>query len=1030
MSGHYSAKLDSMDTGNDIIDDSLYSRQRYVLGDSAMQRMAKSNVLLVNVGGLGIEIAKNIVLAGIKSLTIQDGSMATHMDLGCQFFITEDDVNNGKNRAQACAAQVSELNPYVTVKTLTNQLTESTDLDYLREYQCVILTEMPLNVQLIVNEFCRKQNPQIKMVVADVYGVFCWTFCDFGDTFDVVDPDGEEPKQVFISNVTKDNPGEVTTLDNMLHGFETGDLVTFKEVRGMDALNGTECRIKVTSPTSFTICDTSSEKFTPYRHGGVATQVKQSRTMSFRSLKMELYNPSLSVPDLSKFNAPANMHIGLLTIDSFRQKHGRLPDVWCPQDADNFVQLAAEENTKLTNKLEELDTTMLRQMSLTSRGCLAPLCATLGGIVAQEALKALTGKFTPLHQWLHLDAVEVLSGLDMKPATSFQPMQGRYDALRVCVGEELCQKLAALKIFMVGCGAIGCEMMKNYALLGIATAPQGKLTITDNDLIEKSNLNRQFLFRPHHIRKPKSTTAAESAKEINPTLIIEAHQNKVWPQTEADIYHDEFYESQDIIVNALDNVEARRYVDSRCVTNQRPLLESGTMGAKGHVQVIIPHVTESYSSQRDPPDIEVPYCTLKSFPAQIEHCIQWARDKFESSFVQKPQLHNKFWTTNKPEDVIKNLSVGQSIDGCVSASKVVYNRPLTWADCVMVARLKFEKYFNHRAKNLLHIFPLDTKMPDGSLFWQSPKRPPTPVNFDPENPMHMLFIKSCAMIYASVCAVPWSGSDTSEDMIKAILAKVQVPEFKPSGKKIETDENAAKNEEAEITGDDLKDSANRIQTALMSKPQAFQRLNPAEFEKDDDSNGHIDFITAASNLRATMYNIETVDRLKAKRIAGRIVPAIATTTAAVAGLVTIELIKLVKKATLEDFKNCFLNLALPLFLFSEPGPAETITMSCGASYTLWDRWEIQGHKNFTVQEFLNSLKEKYNAVADSVIHGVKMLYVPIIPAHKKRLKQPMLQFLKSASSKKYVDLVVSFKSSSEDAEVEKEGPPVRYYFGL
>ncbi|KAK2161943.1 hypothetical protein LSH36_107g04046 [Paralvinella palmiformis] len=967
-----------MDTGYDVIDDSLYSRQRYVLGDSAMQRMAKSNVLLVNIGGLGVEIAKNIVLAGIKSLTIQDGSQATYLDLGCQFFITEDDVKSGKNRAETSAVRISELNPYVSVRTLTNQLTELLDLEYLKEYQCVILTETSLDVQLRISDFCRKQNPQIMMIVADVYGVFSWTFCDFGDTFDVVDPNGEEPKQVFISNVTKDNPGEVTTLDNMLHGFETGDLVRFKEIRGMDSLNGTQCKIK----------------------------------------------------DLSKFDAPANIHLGMLTTECFKQKHGHLPGVWCLQDADNFVQLAAEENIKLTNKLEELDTTLLRQMSLTCCGRLAPLCATLGGIVAQEALKALTGKFTPLHQWLHLDAAEVLNGLEVKPSDSFQPVQSRYDALRICVGGELCQKLATLKLFMVGCGAIGCEMMKNYALLGISTADQGKLTITDHDLIEKSNLNRQFLFKPHHIRKAKSTTSAASAKEINPALIIDAHQNKVWPQTEADIYHDKFYESQDVVVNALDNLEARRYVDSRCVTNQRPLLESGTMGAKGHVQVIIPHLTESYSSQRDPPEIEVPYCTLKSFPAQIEHCIQWARDKFESTFVQKPQLHNKFWSTNNADDVIKRLSDGQSIDGCVTASKVLYARPLNWIDCVTVARLKFEKYFNHRAKNLLHIFPLDTKMPDGSLFWQSPKRPPTPVNFDPQNPTHMLFITSWAKIIASVCGVPWAKADVTEDTMKAILLKVQVPEFRPSGKRVETDENAGKTEETEITGDDLKDSANRIQTTLLSKPQAFQPLSTAEFEKDDDSNGHIDFITAASNLRATMYNIETVDRLKAKRIAGRIVPAIATTTAAVAGLVTIELIKLVKKAPLEHFKNCFLNLALPIFLFSEPGPVEKVTMLSGTTYTLWDRWEIRGNKNFTVQEFLNSLKEKYNAIADSVIHGVKMLYVPIIPAHKKRLRQPMLQFLKSASSKKYVDLVVSFKAAADDTEVEQEGPPVRYFFGI
>ena len=69
--------------------------------------------------------------------------------------------------------------------------------------------------------------------------------------------------------------------------------------------------------------------------------------------------------------------------------------------------------------------------------------------------------------------------------------------------------------------------------------------------------------------------------------------------------------------------------------------------------------------------------------------------------------------------------------------------------------------------------------------------------------------------------------------------------------------------------------------------EARCHMTPAEFEKDDDTNGHIDYITSASNLRAAMYHIEPADRFKTKRIAGKIVPAIATTTAAVAGLVRI-----------------------------------------------------------------------------------------------------------------------------------------------
>lgn len=63
------------------------------------------------------------------------------------------------------------------------------------------------------------------------------------------------------------------------------------------------------------------------------------------------------------------------------------------------------------------------------------------------------------------------------------------------------------------------------------------------------------------------------------------------------------------------------------------------------------------------------------------------------------------------------------------------------------------------------------------------------------------------------------------------------------------------------------------------------QMSPQQFEKDDDSNGHIDFVASASALRARVYSIEPADRLKTKRIAGKIIPAIATATAAVAGLV-------------------------------------------------------------------------------------------------------------------------------------------------
>ena len=64
------------------------------------------------------------------------------------------------------------------------------------------------------------------------------------------------------------------------------------------------------------------------------------------------------------------------------------------------------------------------------------------------------------------------------------------------------------------------------------------------------------------------------------------------------MYDDSFFEALDGVANALDNIEARIYIDRRCVYYRKPLLESGTLGTKGNVQVIIPHLTESYSSSQ------------------------------------------------------------------------------------------------------------------------------------------------------------------------------------------------------------------------------------------------------------------------------------------------------------------------------------------------------------------------------------------------------------------------------------------------
>jgi ubiquitin-activating enzyme E1 len=106
-------QVDESVVGKNDIDESLYSRQLYVLGHEAMKRMIASNVLIVGMKGLGVEIAKNIALAGVKSLTLYDPAPTQISDLSSQFFLHVEDV--GKPRAEVTAPRVAELNAYTPV---------------------------------------------------------------------------------------------------------------------------------------------------------------------------------------------------------------------------------------------------------------------------------------------------------------------------------------------------------------------------------------------------------------------------------------------------------------------------------------------------------------------------------------------------------------------------------------------------------------------------------------------------------------------------------------------------------------------------------------------------------------------------------------------------------------------------------------------------------------------------------------------------------------------------------------------------
>ena len=107
-------------------------------------------------------------------------------------------------------------------------------------------------------------------------------------------------------------------------------------------------------------------------------------------------------------------------------------------------------------------------------------------------------------------------------------------------------------------------------MIGLAAGPKGSICITDMDIIERSDINRQLFFGSIDIGSHKSETAAKAVEIMNPSVNIIAHQNRVGPDSEK-TYDDEFFERLDGVANALDNVDARIYMERKCVYYKKPL---------------------------------------------------------------------------------------------------------------------------------------------------------------------------------------------------------------------------------------------------------------------------------------------------------------------------------------------------------------------------------------------------------------------------------------------------------------------------
>lgn len=176
----------------------LYDRQIRLWGLDAQRRLRNSRVLLIGLRGLGAEIAKNIVLAGIKSLTLLDHTEVTEEDTCSQFLIPQSEL--GKNRAKSSLERTQQLNPMVDVTADDTRPEDKTD-DYFTKFDVICATCSSSSLLTKIDQICADNN--VKFFAGDVFGYYGYMFSDLGEheyaeevpkpKEKKSDPDSEEP---------------------------------------------------------------------------------------------------------------------------------------------------------------------------------------------------------------------------------------------------------------------------------------------------------------------------------------------------------------------------------------------------------------------------------------------------------------------------------------------------------------------------------------------------------------------------------------------------------------------------------------------------------------------------------------------------------------------------------------------------------------------------------------------------------------------------------------------------------------------
>ncbi|KAH8581848.1 ubiquitin-activating enzyme e1b [Cryptosporidium sp. chipmunk genotype I] len=400
-----------------------------------------------------------------------------------------------------------------------------------------------------------------------------------------------------------------------------------------------------------------------------------------------------------------------------------------------------------------------------------------------------------------------------------------FENVKKVLGEELFFKVQLAKILVVGAGGIGCELVKDLVLSGFCN-----ITIIDMDGIDISNLNRQFFFRRKHVGMKKSTVVALEAKKLfnkcyfnnQPASNIKGIVGNIMD------YNTEFFSQFDVVLNALDNISARSYVNRVCLALNIELIDSGSAGYNGQVHPIIPKISRCYECYPPPTQKSFPVCTIRSVPDKPQHSIAWSKYLFEIVFGVR---HDE---KEDSDNILSDISKKVQID-------LDYLKQLKKNEAE-----KFVENYIINMFNFLFYSEVTSLAKNEEIYISNNKKIPVPISWESIQKRNYINQKSI-----------------SKDSLENSEQKVSSVE-----------------ESAEL----FFNSVYRIITNRMNE------IGKSSFCFDKDDKDSMDFISAASNLRSHNFHIPLQSRWSCQSIAGSIIPAVASTNAIVSGVQIVQLL--------------------------------------------------------------------------------------------------------------------------------------------